>query len=106
MNCGLPAVIMMVRLGGIKNNQPDEVAGDHDGRNREDEVKNEQLRFTAGLVLLGKKIHFYPVVAAEVTRLTIYDMRFTQCAWIAARLVNRKSNIVNISEPPHVGCYM
>jgi hypothetical protein len=49
---------MMVRLGGVKNNQSDEVTGDHDGRHREDEVKNEQLRFTAGLVLLGKEIHF------------------------------------------------
>jgi hypothetical protein len=48
---------MMVRLGRGKNDQPDEVAGDNDCRNRKDEVENEQFCFTAGFVLLGKKIH-------------------------------------------------
>ena len=61
--------MMVVRLGGVKNNQPDEVTGDHDGRNRKDEVKNEKLRFSAGLVLLGEEIH------------TIYDLRFTIYDW-------------------------
>jgi hypothetical protein len=51
--------MMLVRLGRGKNDQPDEIAGDHDGRNGEDEVKNEQLRFAAGFVLLGKEVHFY-----------------------------------------------
>ena len=50
--------MMLLRLDAGKNQQRREIDGDNERRDGDREIKNEQLGFAAGLVLLREKIHF------------------------------------------------